>query len=52
MLTKTTTSAEQDAADGAMRKQIIVTYSLWGIAIYRKIVDIALIHQHGPALLP
>jgi hypothetical protein len=52
MLTKTTTSIETPASQGSARKQIQVTYSIGRFVLYRKLVDVALIHTHGPALLP
>jgi hypothetical protein len=52
MLTKTTTSIETTGKDGGIRKQIEVTYKLGRFTLYRKMVDLALIHVHGPALLP
>lgn len=52
MLTKTTTTRETTAQDGAIRKQIEVTYTIGRLVLYRKRVDLALIHIHGTALLP
>jgi hypothetical protein len=52
MLTKTTTSLDITDKDGAPRKQIVTTYTLWGIALYRKTVDKALIRELGIELLP
>lgn len=52
MLTKTTTSLDAIAPDGAIRKQIIVTYAIGRFVLYRKVVDIALVHTLGAALLP
>jgi hypothetical protein len=52
MLTKTTTSADTPAHLGNVRKQVVVTYRFLGITLYRKAVDIALVHTLGVTLLP